>query len=141
MGALVNRRDFQKLARIRLEDVKILRRYGCHEGCYYLAGYVVECGLKACIAKLTKRYDFPDKSLLQGAYSHDLTQLLKMAKLESARDTEFDRDAEFRLNWYVVKEWKEQSRYQVRGKKDADDLFNAIADPKHGVLPWIKRHW
>jgi hypothetical protein len=67
--------------------------------------------LKACIAKLTKRHDFPDKGMLQGAYTHDLTQLLKMAKLERARDTELERDADFKVNWNVVKEWGEQSRY------------------------------
>ena len=101
----MNRYDFQKLAGIRLEDAKTLIRNGRCEGCYYLSGYVVECGLKACIAKLTKRYDFPERSLLQGAYTHDLSLLLKMAKLEAARDIEFERDNEFRLNWLVVKDW------------------------------------
>lgn len=137
----MNRYDFWKLAGIRLEEAKILLRNERYEGCYYLSGYVVECGLKACIAKLTKRYDFPDKSLLQGAYTHDLTQLLKMAKLEVARDTELGRDREFRLNWYVVKEWREQSRYEVPRRQQAEDLFNAVADRKHGVLRWIKQHW
>ena len=80
-GRSVNRYEFQKLAGSRLEDAKILLRNHRYEGSYYLSGYVVECGLKACIAKLTKRYDFPDKGLVQGAYRHDLTQLLKMAKL------------------------------------------------------------
>ena len=137
----MNRYDFQKLAGIRLEEAEILLRNERYEGCYYLSGYVVECGLKACIAKLTRRYDFPDKSLLQGAYTHDLTQLLKMAKLEVARDTELERDLGFRLNWYVVKEWREQSRYEAPGRKQAEDLFNAVADPGHGVLRWIKQHW
>lgn len=140
-GRSVNRYDFQKLARIRLEEAKILLRNDRHEGCYYLSGYVVECGLKACIAKLTKRYDFPDRSLLQGAYTHDLTQLLKMAKLEAARDTESKRDREFELNWYVVKEWREQSRYEALGRQQAEDLLNSVADRRHGVLRWIRQHW
>jgi hypothetical protein len=105
-----------------------------------LSGYVLECGLKACIAKLTKRYDFPDKGML-GAYTHDWTQLLKLAKLEPARETEFERDREFRLNWYVVKEWGEQCRYEAPDRQQAEDLFSAVADRKHGVLRWIRRHW
>jgi HEPN domain-containing protein len=58
----MNRYDFQKLARIRLEEAKVLLRHGKYEGCYYLCGYAVEFALKACIAKMTERYDFPDTS-------------------------------------------------------------------------------
>jgi HEPN domain-containing protein len=137
----MTRNDFRRLADIRLKDADSLLRNGRYEGCYYLCGYVVECGLKACIAKLTKRHDFPDRGLLQGAYIHDLSQLLRTAGLEAAREAEFDRCHEFRLHWYVVKEWKEQSRYDVPSKQQAEELFNAIADRKHGVLRWIKRHW
>lgn len=136
----MNRYDFQKLARIRLADARILLRNGRFEGCYYLSGYVVECGLKACIAKLTKRYDFPDKSSLQDSYTHNLELLIKKAGLAAARDEEFERDREFRLNWYAVK-WNEQSRYELRGKQEAEELLSAVADRRHGVLRWIMRHW
>jgi len=34
---------------------------GFFDGAYYLAGYAVECAIKACIAKGTRRYEFPDK--------------------------------------------------------------------------------
>jgi hypothetical protein len=88
-----------------------------------------------------KRYDFPDKSLLQGAYTHDLAQLLKTAKLDAARDAEFDRDHQFRLNWHVVKEWSQQSRYDRPGKQQAEDLFDAVANRRHGVLRWLRRQW
>jgi len=64
-----------------------------------------------------------------------------MAKLEVARDTESERDHEFQLNWYVVKEWKEQSRYEMPGRQHAEDIFSAVADRKHGVLRWTKTHW
>ena len=29
----------------------------------------------------------------------------------------------------------------LRVGQDAEDLLNAVADRKHGVLTWIKRHW
>jgi HEPN domain-containing protein len=137
----VNRYDFQKLARVRLADARILLRNGRYEACYYLSGYTVECGLKACIAKLTKRYDFPDKRLLQEAYTHRLDLLLEMAGLVPARTAEFTRDGEFRRNWYAVKAWGEQSRYELPSRERAEDLFKAVADPRHGVLRRIRRHW
>jgi HEPN domain-containing protein len=136
----VNRSDFQKLAAIRLVDAKILLRNGRCEGCYYLSGYAVECALKACISKLTKRYDFPAKNA-EKLYTHDLTQLLQTAGLQKFRDPELKRDRESEANWYVVKEWKEQSRYDVPDRKDAEGLFKAVADRKHGVLRWIRRYW
>ena len=118
----MNRNDFRKLALIRLDDARILFRQGRFEGCYYLSGYAVECGLKACIAKLTKRYDFPDKSLLQGVYTHDLAPLLRIAGLEEARDRESEHDREFGLHWYVVKQWKGESRYENPDRQPAESI-------------------
>ena len=136
----MNRNDFRKLALIRLEDARILLRLGRFEGCYYLSGYAVECGLKACVAKLTRRYDFPDISLKE-AYTHDLIKLLKIARLEEARNREFDLDREFEINWLIVKEWKAESRYEIADEEQANELFNAVANRKHGVLRWLKQLW
>jgi HEPN domain-containing protein len=57
----VDRRDFQQLSRIRAREAEALLKLGLSDGAYYLAGYAVECALKACIAKGTRRYEFPDK--------------------------------------------------------------------------------
>ena len=51
----MNRYDLRKLAKIRLKEAQILLKNGNYDGAYYLSGYVVECGLKACIAKGTKK--------------------------------------------------------------------------------------
>jgi HEPN domain-containing protein len=136
----VTRYDFQKLGLIRLEEARVLLRDEKYAGCYYLSGYVVECGLKACIARLTRRYDFPDRSL-QGVYTHNLTQLLNMAKLAVAQTSEAKRDDKFKFNWQAAKDWNEQSRYESPGKKQAEELFDAVANRKHGVLRWIRQHW
>ena len=125
---------------MRLEDAKTLLRGGRYEGCYYLSGYVVECGLKACIAKLTNRYDFPKKNL-QNAYTHKLTELLKIARLEQEIAAEINRSREFSLNWEVVKDWKEQSRYELPTEHEAKDVFRAVSAGGDGVLRWIKQHW
>ncbi len=136
----MNRSDFQYLAVERLDDAKVLLDESRYSGAYYLSGYVVECALKACIAKLTKRHDFPDRQAVR-AYTHDLSQLFTIAGLETKRDAGFRRDRDFRLNWLVVKEWKEQSRYELPGKQQAENLYDAVADPEHGVLRWIKQRW
>jgi len=69
----MNRHDLRELALIRLREARVLLKNGNYEGAYYLCGYVVECGLKACIAKQTRRYDFPDKKTVDESYTHDLT--------------------------------------------------------------------
>jgi hypothetical protein len=48
-GDAVNRTDLQKLARVRLGDAKVLLKAKRWPAAYYLAGYAVECGLKACV--------------------------------------------------------------------------------------------
>ncbi len=47
----MNRSDLQNLATIRLRDAEVLLDNGRYDGAYYLLGYVIECALKACIAK------------------------------------------------------------------------------------------
>jgi len=49
----MNRNDFQQLADVRIDEAVVLLDQGKYDGAYYLAGYAVECSLKACIAKLT----------------------------------------------------------------------------------------
>ncbi len=53
----MNRTDLQKLSNIRIREAKVLFAAGEHSGAYYLAGYAIECALKACFAKGVKRYD------------------------------------------------------------------------------------
>ena len=46
----MNRADFQRLADVRIDEAGVLLAAGRWSGAYYLAGYAVECALKACIA-------------------------------------------------------------------------------------------
>ncbi len=55
----MNRMEFQGLAEIRIREAEILLAAGAWDGAYYLAGYAVECALKACIAKKTVEHSFP----------------------------------------------------------------------------------
>ena len=137
----MNRCDLQDLALIRCRGAHVLLENGNYEGSYYLCGYVVECGLKACIAKHTRLHDFPDKKVVNASYSHIPGDLVKIAALEKKLDDELESNPDFADNWNTVKDWSEKSRYEKHTDKEAQDLYSAIADAKQGVLQWIKRHW
>ncbi|HEY0080730.1 MAG TPA: HEPN domain-containing protein [Pyrinomonadaceae bacterium] len=139
----MNRSDFQELSRLRIKEAKVLLDNKCYEGAYYLAGYAVECALKACVARKTKRFDFPpNEKTVREYYTHELVKLVKGAGLGAALQTEEISNAQFRSNWAVVKDWNEQARYEPQiNDKLARDLYSAISDRKHGVLKWLKKYW
>lgn len=137
----MNRDDFKQIARIRLKEAKTLLSNGNYDGAYYLCGYVVECGLKACIAKKTKRYDFPDKTTVQDSYTHEIEKLVGIAGLKQDLRKETKRDKQFEVNWTVVKDWTEVSRYERQNDKKARDLYSAITNRRNGVLRWIRQYW
>ena len=137
----MNRKHLQDIARIRLKEAKILLDNGCYDGAYYLCGYVVECGLKACIAKKTNKYDFPDKKTVLDSYTHDFKKLVQVAGLQSNLLVEINNDPAFATNWTIVIQWSEESRYQKWTEVEARDMYAAVANKNHGVLRWIKQFW
>ena len=138
----MNRQDFQNLTQIRLEDAKELLFRERYECAYYIAGYAVECALKSCIAKNTNKYDFPpSQSSINEIYTHDLTKLIKAAGLKQKLDEELKKESAFENNWVVTKDWNENTRYESRGRKEAEDIYSAITAYKYGVLKWLKIHW
>jgi hypothetical protein len=112
-----------------------------NDGAYYLAGYSVECALKACIAKATQRHEFPNKERAVDSYSHNFWKLLKVAGLEQTWREEAQRDPTFRKNWDVVQLWSPQRRYAVTDAATTKELTEAVGNRNHGILRWIKLHW
>jgi HEPN domain-containing protein len=138
----VTRAELQKLTRIRLTEARILLRNGCYEGAYYLAGYAVECAIKACIAKKVRRFEFPDKKLAVESYTHDLKKLLGAAELKPYHDAALESDLIFKEHGQVVAEWSEQRRYELYVKrKTAERFYCGIVARRHGVLAWLKQYW
>jgi len=136
----VTRGDLQKLAAIRLKEAKLLLAANAPDGAYYLAGYAVECALKACIAKTTVRYDFPDLERARGSYTHDAKKLIGVAGLRSAFDVAM-RQSEFSWRWEIAIKWNEERRYGGHSTQEASDLIEAIENRKHGILQWLRRHY
>lgn len=138
----MNRFDLQKISRIRQKEAKVLLENACYSGAYYLIGYSVECALKACIAKQTKKYDFPDKAFFKGTYIHDLVKLLSYSGLKSEFEKDSNSDPDLELNWAVVKDWNETSRYTTNlTEQQAIDLYNSVSQRKNGILSWLKKRW
>ena len=137
----MTRKDLQRLAIIRLREARLLLRAGFNDGAFYLAGYSVECGLKACIAKGTQRHEFPDKKKVDSSYTHDLRQLAQVAQLKKKLLEQAKQSPEFRNNWDVVASWSEQSRYRTYPPERVQALVEAVGNRDHGVISWIKRHW
>jgi len=124
-----------------LKEATALLGLGLFDGAYYLAGYAVECGLEACIAKGTARHEFPDKRRVDSSHSHNLRELVRVARLSDVLAERIGKDPGFGLNWTVVQAWTEQSRYQKHHPDAAHTLVAAVGNRHHGVISWIKLHW
>jgi HEPN domain-containing protein len=138
---LMNRVDLQQLTEDRIADAQVLLDAGRWSAAYYMAGYAIECALKACIAKQTNQHDFPDKDQAYRAYTHSLTGLVKVVLLhDDMHTTQALANPELYKNWQVVKDWTEQARYEQTDEKSARELHAAITDANSGVLSWVKRN-
>lgn len=128
---MASRSDFKQLSLIRQREAEALLAAGQYVGAYYLIGYAVECALKACIAKQFLRHTDPDRKLIQGFYTHDLSQLLSLSELKDPLFAD-----PLRLNnWTLIKDWSEQARYDITiTEAQARDLYAACADRKIGIL-------
>ncbi|HXB21520.1 MAG TPA: hypothetical protein VNV88_09065 [Candidatus Solibacter sp.] len=99
------------------------------QGAYYLAGYAVECALKACIARQTKRYEFPPKVRhVHDVYTHDLDKLLRLAGLDKQLESDIQTNTALAINWAVVKDWDEEKRYVTSGL-NGRDMHAALIGP------------
>lgn len=110
-------------------------------GSYYLAGYSVECALKACYAKAVRRHDFPDKISSRKIFTHGLVELVDLAFLKAELDAAMKANLKLEASWNQVRRWTEESRYAIWTKDQAETLIRAIERRRDGVLPWIKQRW
>jgi hypothetical protein len=140
-ASAVNRLDLQILAQEKIAEAKILLDAGKWTGAYYLAGYAVECGIKACIARLFRTDEFPEKSFSDKCYVHDIDRLVVLAGLKAARDTDNAANPNLANNWTTVLQWTVDSRYGRKTQQEAQDIYDAITNHPDGVLPWIQARW
>ena len=138
----ITRTDFQALSRLRIREAEVLLANECFEGAFYLAGYAVECGLKACICAAQVPGHFPPKpDVATKMYSHRLPDLLGLSGLETMLAQDRRANPSLDASWGAALTWSEQSRYAMPGQTEAQALYDAVADPRYGVLEWLARHW
>lgn len=141
MGLGSKRTDLQANAQAKIDDACILLQNGRYSNAYYLAGYAVELGLKACIAVQINAETIPDKAFIKKIFDHKFSILIGLAGLVKELKDQEDKDPVFGSNWAIVSEWSPDARYEPRDITSAQSIITAIAHPESGVLQWIKTHW
>lgn len=119
----MNKLDLERLADLRLAEAEAL------------------LALTPPMPERTAQHDFPDKSFAAKCFTHKARELVPLAGLDIARATAMASDAALARNWLIVKDWTEESRYERWTIAEATALIDAIREPNHGVLKWIKGHW
>ncbi len=141
MGLGLKRSELQLRAQAKLDDATLLLQNNRFSSAYYLAGYAVELGLKACISRQMLAETIPDKALLRKLFDHDPGALVGLAGLAVQLREQEDQDQNFAANWALAAQWTPDSRYETVDQVSAQTLVSAISDPTSGVLQWIKMHW
>ncbi|MDX2156693.1 MAG: HEPN domain-containing protein [Hyphomicrobiaceae bacterium] len=137
----VSAQDLKDLAQARLLDARLLLQNGRHSAAYYLAGYVVEMTLKACIARQFRSGVLPDLKLVRETYSRDLDKLLMLARLRLQFDEARKLDTRLSANWAIVSNWSVESRYELVDPVKAVAMVNAVAEEPSEVFQWLQKHW
>lgn len=88
----MNRAELQKMALERLNDAKALLDGGRWEFAYYMAGYVVECGLKSCLLArmIYTAWVFEEKWEAKRCRTHDFKELVELAGLTHQLNADLD---------------------------------------------------
>ena len=140
----MNRLQWQQLAERWLVDAKTLLDAHRWAAAYYLAGYFVECALKACVlARVAGAAEviFEDRKFSERCWTHSLVELVKLAGLEATRLTDTAARPTLGKNWLTVKDWDEKARYEAATYLKAKRLYAAITNIPDGVMPWLKARW
>jgi HEPN domain-containing protein len=138
----MNRADLQSLANSRVADAEVLLNAGRWPAAYYLLGYAIECGLKACAARQFQQDEVPDKTVVIDFYTHRLDKLLGISGVKVLLEARAGAEPVFQVNRNTVRDWNESSRYDhSTSEAKARDMFVAVADGATGVLTWLKTRW
>jgi HEPN domain-containing protein len=139
----MNRGELQQLAEERILDAKALLAARRWSGAHHMAGYAVECALKACVLAYVEKTGviFEDRKYAERCWTHDLEELLRLAELKEAFALDIAKNAVLGQNWVIVKDWDEVSRYRKTPHQEAKKLSKAITDKASGLLPWIMSRW
>lgn len=135
------RNELQGLAEAKIISASVLLDNERFADSYYLAGYAVELGLKAVIAKQISAQAIPDKNFINKIYTHNISELVKLGGLVKCLQDEQKSKPKFGAYWGIVGEWSESARYSMTDPTSAKLMVQAVSEPDEGVLRWIRQHW
>jgi len=138
---MITKQDAETLSQMRLDDATQLLQAARYSAAYYLAGYAVELGIKACIAGVFQANVIPDRSFVDKVYSHKLDELLGLAGIKKQFQDDMKQNAALSAAWGVASKWNETSRYGLWDQFAAASMVAAVGEQQNGVLQWLKKHW
>jgi hypothetical protein len=143
---MTTRAEWQQLAEDRILDAQahMTPGVGRWSAAFYLIGYAVECGLKSWVlVRLAAHPEviFEERDFSSQAWTHDIQRLVALAGLKVVRDADAAANPGLYRSWQRLQDWTEQSRYQQKTQAEAQQLYDAVTDPKDGVMQWIRLHW
>ena len=97
----MNRTNLQALASDRVDEASALLSAGHPSGAYYLIGYAVECGLKACVLAHIERTGavFEDRKFSEKCWTHNFAELVVLAGLKPTFDRDCGLNQTLKDNW------------------------------------------
>ena len=137
-----NLEDFLVLRKRYLNSAEVLFDFGHYDVAYYLAGYSVECAIKAVICKRIRPNEFPPPNVNSSHYVHDIKQLIKTAKLEDDLNYDMDRYSDLKMSFMVLKDWNPKDlRYESSSmsKGMAKNYIDEVKNEK-GFVIWLNKY-
>jgi HEPN domain-containing protein len=141
MAGALRRVDLQAAAQAKSDDAIILLRHNRYSNAFYLSGYAIELGLKACISRQISAETIPDRNLVRDIFVHEFKKLVALAGLTNELKKHEIANTNFSANWGLAAQWSPDARYEAVDSYTAQLMIEAVAHPTDGVLQWIKGHW
>ena len=125
--------DYYRVAKQRFEDAKFLMQNNRTTGAIYLAGYVVECMLKALLlSQIPKKRQPEVVEAFKSGRGHDLEWLSE--QYHNAGGAPFGRDRSVVRAFQIVVGWSSELRYEPGMARPAD--ANNFMEATRVILNW-----
>lgn len=129
-------------SRRRREDAEALHNAGRWAGAMYLAGYAIECSLKALICYNERRNSFKETRMFQrgefGNTLHSLTQLRKESKTIE-RAIKLDRTGKYQAAWNIITNFWQKDELRYWDKLGSEDDCQRFIDAVKLIHTFILR--
>ena len=118
---------YEEISRRMLTDARFLFKHGRWHGAVYLAGYAIECKLKAAVCQYLGVEELPESFR-----THDIRFLIRSAGLTETVNSDEVIQARFRR---IDSMWRTEIRYAGKpyGKQEAEVFLDNV----RRVVQWL----